>query len=335
MALAVLVLGLVVYFKYDRRAGRVVSIGSAAYFLGAVFIAIPRLSPEGFQYTGRLRQFGNSPVQAAWNMVRHPFHTLDVVATRTNLKYIFDLLVPVAFLGLLAPMFLLPALPAFLVNILSDFPPQHTINYQYTAAIIPFVFVAVVFALARFRAWADGSKKPRLVTGALAFVLLASAMAGNFYSGPSPLSQTWQMANYRSDPHVKTMRQAISKIPKDASVSAQVFLLPHLSSRENIYMFPQPFIDYAGRKYLQSLDTDQRKFMWPGIYRRREKGADPALYPVPEVSYIALDRGATPWPLPDDKHEYDRMISRLLKRGEYKPVFERDGVLVLERRAVP
>lgn len=330
MALAVLVLGLLVYFKYDRRAGRIITAGAALYFLVAVFLLIPRLGPEGFQYSGRLKAFGNTPLEAARNFVLHPKHTLDVLATRQNLRYFFSLLVPVAFLCLLSPVFLLPALPAFLINLISDFPGQHTIFFQYTAAIIPFVFVALIFGLRKVRNWSEGAFRQRFVMGALAFVLAASALAGAFYLGPSPLAETWTLAKYRSDDHIEVIRDGLSVIPAEARVSAQVYLLPHLSEREKIYMFPQPFIDLVDGKYYESLPEDQRKFMWPGIYRRLEKGADRSKYPVPVVDYIALDRGTDPWPL--SRTEYERMVERLLAGGEFSPVFDRQGVLILERK---
>ena len=330
MALAVFVLGLLTYFKYDRRAGRIITAGAALYFLVAVFLLIPRLGPEGFQYSSRLSNFGNTPLEAAKNMVLHPGRTFDILATRQNLRYVFDMLVPVAFLCLLSPAFLLPALPAFLINMISDFAGQHTIHFQYTAAIIPFVFVALVFSLKKVQNWTEGAFRQRFVMGALAFVLVACALAGAFYLGPSPVAETWTLAKYKSDPHVEVIRDGLSVIPAEARVSAQIYLLPHLSEREKIYMFPQPFIDLADRKYYRSLPEEQRKFMWPGIYRRLEKGADPSKYPVPVVDYVALDRGTDPWPL--SREQYDRMAGRLLDGGEFSPVFDRNGVLILKRK---
>jgi uncharacterized membrane protein len=333
MALAVFLLGLVVYFKYDKRAGKIVAVGSAVYFLVAIFLVIPKLGPEGFQYSGRLQAFGKSPWEAAKNMIFHPRHTFDVVATRQNLRYIFDLLIPVAFLCLISPVFLIPALPAFFINIISDFPGQHTILFQYTAALIPFIFVAVIFALRKFKNWGEGAFRPRLVVAGVTFVLAASALAGNFYLSPSPLSAIWKSSDYRSDAHIDVIREGLQTIPPDAPVSAQIYLIPHLSEREKIYMFPQPFIDLVDPAYFKSLQEDERKYMWPDIYKRLEPGVDKAKYPVPRVDYVALDRGVDPWPLTRD--EYNRIVDRLLSDPDFVRVFDKQGVLVLKRRGAP
>lgn len=329
MALAVFFLAVVVYFKYDKRAGRNVFWASGVYFLVSVFAVIPAFGTEGFQYSGRLKQFGRTGFEAVRNMIIHPVRTFNILVTRVNVRYVFDLLFPAAFLCVLAPLFLLPALPAFFFNIVSDFPGQHTILFQYTAGIIPFVFVAVVFAIAKIMKWAEGSFRPRLIAGAVAFVLLASALAGTFYLGPSPVSEAWASSVYGSDPHVDVIRQGLETIPADARVSAQDYLLPHLSERDYLYMYPQPFIDLVDRDYYESLEPDERKFMWPGIYRRLQPGVDKSKYPVPRVDYVALDVGVDPWPL--SRSEYDRMLRRLTTGGDFEMVFNRNGVLVLKK----
>lgn len=333
MALAVLLMGLLAFLRYDRRAGKVVMIASGAWFLLAVLLFIPLFGPEGFQYTGRLSAFGDSPLEVVRNLLFNPGRVLGVLATRANLRYLFDLLVPTAFMGLLAPLMLLPALPAVAVNLVSDFPGQQTIFYQYTVAIIPFVFMAVVVGLDRLRQWLEGAKRARAVMAAAGGLLVLSALAGSFYLGPGPLGETWNMAKYRGDAHIEVIREGVDLVPPGASVSSQVYLLPHLSERQEIYMFPNPFIDLVDDRYYRSLDPGERRFMWPGgVYRRREPGYDPLSHPVPEVDYVALARGVSPWPL--EEEQYLKMVDRLLEEGSFDPVYDREGVLILRRKGL-
>ena len=327
MALAVLVLGIIVYFLYDKRAGIIVTVGSALYFLVMVFALIPMLGQAGYQYSGRLGQFGKTPLEAAKNFFLHPMRTLNVLATRENLRYILDLLLPVAFLSLFAPVYLLPAIPAFAINIISSFQHQHTILNQYTAGIIPFIFIAAVFGLRKIKNWADGSFRPKLVLGSLAAVIVLCSLTGNFYYSPSPLSGNWNTHLYTSDHHIDTINEGLSKIPRDAPVSAQVFLLAKLSEREKLYMFPNPFIDYVDKKYYDSLDEGVQRIIWPELFRRRRKGADPARYPIPEVTYVALDESTSIWPTVDV--QYKKVVKRLEEQGRFRPVFDRDGVVIL------
>lgn len=333
MVLAVLVLGIIVYFLYDKRAGKIVAIGSFLYFLLAVLVLLPALASAGNQYSGRLGQFGKTPTEALKNMVIHPLRTLSVLATRQNLRYVFDLLLPVAFLCLFAPAFLLPALPAFLINMISDFAPQHTIAFQYTAAIIPFVFIAAVFGLRRLKNWAEGGFRAGLVVGAVAVVLVLSVLGTNIYYGPSPLSDGWRTDAYASGAHVDAVREGLILIPKDASVSAQVFLLAHLSKREKLYMFPEPFVDLVDRGYYEKLGLETARIIFPYTYKRRVKGEDPSKTPVPDVEYVALDRSTSPLPLREDARQYKKLVRRLMTDDAYQTIYEKSGVVILRKRA--
>ncbi len=330
MALTVFFLGIVVYLLYDKRAGKMVSLSSIGYFLAAVFFVIPAFGREGFQYSGRLSAFGRSPFEAAKNMILRPLYTLNFIATRQNLKYLLDILSPVAFMPLLAPLYLLPALPALFINLISDFPGQHTIYYQYTAGIIPFVFIGLVLAVARIISWFEGARKKRALTAALAGFMLLFSLAGSVYLGPGPLAFDWSFSKYRSDPQVETLKKAVRLIPKNASVSAQIYVLPHLSSREKVYMFPNPFIDFVDRDYLLSLPRDQRRFMFPKIYRKVESKAKKHDYPVPEVEYLVVAGGVDPWPLTGK--EYEKVVARLEQETSFSRVFSKRGVLVLKKK---
>lgn len=334
MVLAVLVLGIIVYFLYDKRAGRIVAIASFAYFLLVVLVLIPAFAPSGYQYSSRLGQFGRSPTEALKNIVIHPWHTVEVLATRQNLRFIFDVLLPVAFLCLLAPVYLLPALPAFFINMISDFAPQHSIMFQYTAGITPFVFIAAIFGLRRIKKWAEGGFRPKLVVGAVVWVLLLCVLGANFYFGPSPMSATWTTSAYTSDLHIDAIRKGLSLVPNDARVSAQSYLLAHLSRRQYLYMFPDPFVDLVDQQYFDSLERDTLTVVFPNTYRRRIKGKEHAMTPVPEIEYVALDRSTSPFPLPVDAVEYKKLVRRVIASG-YRPIYAKDGVLILKKRAGP
>lgn len=335
MVLAVLVLGIIVYFLYDKRAGKIVAIGSFLYFLLAVLVLLPGLAPAGNQYSGRLGQFGKTPTEALKNIIFRPLRTLSILGTRQNLRYVFDLLLPVAFLCVFAPAFLLPALPAFLINMISDFAPQHTIAFQYTAAIIPFVFIGAVFGLRRFKNWAEGGFRAGKVVGAVAVVLVLSVLGTNIYYGPSPLSDGWRSDAYASNAHVHAAGEGLSLIPKDAAVSAQVFLLAHLSKREKLYMFPEPFIDLVDTSYYGTLGPEAARIIFPYTNKRRAKGADPRKTPVPDVEYVALDRSTSVLPLPEDARQYRKLVRRLVTEGAYEPIYEKSGVVILRKRAAP
>jgi len=319
MILAVLLLAVVVYFLFDKRAGKIVAIGSLAYFIVAVVFLIPHFAPAGYQYSGRLGLFGQTPTEALRNMFFHPIRSAGVLATRQNLRYFLDLLLPVAFLAVLSPVYLLPALPAFITSIISDFAPQHSIYSQYTATVIPFVFIATIFGLARIREWAQGAQRQARVVGGVVVILLLCVTGANVYYGPSPISERWRATLYKSDAHVEAIRKGLSLIPKDASAAAQVYMLAHLSEREKLYMFPNPFISLVDRKEYESLGED-KIVAFPGMKPGDAENT---------VDYIALDKDGDSAPLPPKL--YKKAVRRLLAGGKYRTIYHKMNVMILKR----
>jgi predicted alpha/beta hydrolase family esterase len=81
-------------------------------------------------------------------ILERPLYFLDEhLITGLNLRYLFWLLFPLAFLSLASPWTLAIASPILLINMTSDWLPTHLIEYQYTATITPFVFIAAILGL--------------------------------------------------------------------------------------------------------------------------------------------------------------------------------------------
>ena len=70
---------------------------------------------------------------------------LPELAQVPKLKFLFLTLAPLAFLPLFGPAALLVALPGLLMSLLSQHPHRYQIWAQYTAPIIPPLFVAAIF----------------------------------------------------------------------------------------------------------------------------------------------------------------------------------------------
>jgi hypothetical protein len=81
---------------------------------------------------------------------------------------------------------------------------------------------------------------------AIACAVLGAGFVTNHYWGRVPirygseLYAKWKAI--RTDPEFVKIRLALEKIPRDAVVSADYALVPQLSHRHKIYMFPNPFL---------------------------------------------------------------------------------------------
>jgi uncharacterized membrane protein len=191
--------------------------------------------------------------------------------TERNWDYLFQLFYPVAFLALLSPMTMLLA-GSLYINLLSDWSYAHSIKYHYVAAIIPFVFISVVNALALIKSSRLGSMIPCVVV-CTGLIVLGASVAGDYYHGPNNLklkSLTRFGRNFESAMS-KNMEfeEIISAIPKDATVSASYNLVPHLTHRRVIFQYPNPFVmsywglgkntKYTDIKYVDYVVSDTRR----------------------------------------------------------------------------
>lgn len=163
MPLAVAFLGLLMIWKYrSPRLGLLLLIGGSLW----TFIAFKWIIPHF--YTGvqannfwyRYRVYGDTPGEAILNLLIHPWLFFAQVFTLERFYYLFSLLRSTGFLALLAPEWLLPALPKLASNFLSTNAPNYSGVYHYNAAIIPFVMLAALHGTRRLTLiWQGWSKE--------------------------------------------------------------------------------------------------------------------------------------------------------------------------------
>ena len=132
-----------------------------------------------------------------------------------------------------APLELLIALPQLLASVIGASPYARMISYQYTAVMIaPIVIAAIEGA---HKLWRFGVVRRLLVPWLLVFAYVA-----NVAWSPSPIGNEYS-AWVKHNPREASLQHAVSMVPDGASVTATYGLLPHLSHREQIYDWPNPF----------------------------------------------------------------------------------------------
>ena len=226
-------LGLFAAARGRRRLGALLALGAAVYvalLMGAVF---PALQPGGYVYGERLYGDFAPDLAGAIRHLSRPDHLLERLLTPANGVYLAGLLVPVAFLPVLAPGVLLLAVQLPL-NLVSSWPYARDIRYHYVAPVIPFVFLALVRVLER-RTAARGR--------AIAWAALgAGVLAGQVWFAspwllPRP-GQVWWRGLAVDAEERRSVKALLARIPKGAAVSAHYRFLPHLARRSRLYMFP-------------------------------------------------------------------------------------------------
>ncbi len=248
LALAMLGVWMMVRGITRRRYGAFLVAASLSWVAFAVLWVIPRYNAgEGSEFVDRYGSLGSDGGGVLTTLVTRPWEAAEVAASYDRLSYIGALLLPLLLLPLGAPLLLAGALPEVLINILADWFPQYSIEFQYVAVIVPFAVAAAILGLARARRLRRPAPLARFLRhpGRVAAVWGGAAAIAGVYQGPLPwwehvplVGSDARVEQYRVTDHSRAMARASALIPGGVPVSAGNLFGAHLSERERIYTFP-------------------------------------------------------------------------------------------------
>ena len=152
VGLALVVLGVWMAVRRHRAAGTAPALaaGSLAWVAIAMLVVIPHFN-EGQRHRVRrpLRVARRRTGEASrTRSSRAPGRPCSSRRSYDRLSYLGALLIPLASCSLAAPLLAAGALPELLINVLADWFPQYSIEFQYVAVIVPFLVAAAILGLA-------------------------------------------------------------------------------------------------------------------------------------------------------------------------------------------
>jgi hypothetical protein len=240
LALALLGMGMVWLIRREWRLARGVIAVSAAWFVVFGIWLVPHFA-GGSVYGGLYGELGETPGEVVFNSARHPGDLWDQLGDNDAGGYARDLAQSWAFVPLASPTSLLIGLPQWFTSAIST--ADFTRNIQLHYAAIPLAAMAIGFVegarwLQQRRWW---SSRDMLVV-----VVVAAAVCSRWY-GVSPLSLKyregfWPLVAGETD---EIRRDALDLIPGDAGAVADYRTVPHLTHRETIYSFPNPWMRHG------------------------------------------------------------------------------------------
>jgi uncharacterized membrane protein len=214
-----------------RRAGALLAVVAVAWTAVALKLVIPHFSPGGTSsFYARYRAVGGTPGGIAKTAAAHPLRVLGAALERRDLRYLAALALPLGLLFALAPLAALGALPELALNVLSATHSQSSIEFHYTAALLPPLLVASVYGAERLA--------PRLRPARTAVAVLLLCVGANVLLGPLPLVSQRQRGYEHVSAHDRLAAKALRLVPPNAVVSATNSLGAHLSARRRILSFP-------------------------------------------------------------------------------------------------
>lgn len=209
-------------------------VGTAA--LAVCGLALSKLNAARYDapspYSALYFQYGSNEKEIVWHLLTHPFEVVSGLLTIPNFLFLFYLLSPLAFLSLAGPSRLWPMLPALAGNLLSWRSAQHRIEFQYSVALVPFLFWAAVVGSKRLQRSEKIPQGP--VVG-----LLCLGISLSLFFGPLGAKH---LGRYGPRGQIQAGQ---SLVKPEHSVSAGNDIGSSFSQREQLFLFPNPLVPMA------------------------------------------------------------------------------------------
>jgi uncharacterized membrane protein len=223
--LPLVVAGLGVWYalaRGHRLAGAGIAVAGTALTAFYLTVVMPHYrGGDAPAFYDRYDAVGGSPGGIVKTLFTDPVVLLQAVTEGRDLTYLLQLALPLAGLFLAAPLLLIPALPELAANLLSETATQTSIEFHYTAPIIPFLVAGTVLGAARV---------PRLAPVALAASLAGAVVLGPLWAG--------ELVPDRMSAHDRVAARAVGLVPPNVPVSSTNGLGAHLSERRRVFSFP-------------------------------------------------------------------------------------------------
>jgi len=237
---AFLVVGTGLYLIFvhaEPSTGLPVLLVGAAWLVLVPFVVLPALgTPQflphntGYSLAGKYFSYlGRSPVEMLRTLLRSPSAPLAYILRPKRLKAVLRFSWPTGFLFLLAPEVALFGLPFLGYLLASNSDAMGQLAAWYPALLLPLIYWAAAVGVSRLH---DHWRAAALI------VLLVAATAG-YVTLSEIRPERWPaMTRFRVTEHHRQVELALREVPEEAVVVAQDPLVPHLSHREHIYLFP-------------------------------------------------------------------------------------------------
>lgn len=215
--------------KWELAAG----IGILALSLGWFFLVTGYLAKRGdgvmtYRYNNFMYDGSSSLITVIKSVILNPMKAVYECVDTEKLWFIAITLFPLLCLPLLTRRYerYILLIPYILVNLMSDYPYQHDIFFQYAFGSTGFFLYLTAVNLADIK---QDWKRLTVLTAAV----IVSAVC--FYRVVIPKAIFYPVQAVRYYDYYQGIRDVLSEIPEDASVAAGTFYTTQLSQRETLY----------------------------------------------------------------------------------------------------
>lgn len=274
VALSLIPLGLfIAFYQKQFRLGITVALLSFIWVILCFFVILPYFNGTGFSiYSNRYTWMGADPNQIAGHIFDQSTFTEVSTDGISRMQYLILLLLTGGGFSIFAPLFLIPAIPELLINVLSEKPQQFSGFLHYNAVIVPFLMAASVMGAAKLYQSIVGKGVRSYVVVGIIIASLVITTACNLIAVRKNLYAFWVD---HSQP--RTQREAIDallvQIPQSASVTTTPTLNPHVSNRYTLYLISDPnayTADYIGIDLADPTWQDRHKAIYQNLIKKKK-----------------------------------------------------------------
>lgn len=229
--------------KTIRRHAFILLLSSLSYALLVLYVIMPALSLNQAYNHYKYHALGQNYAQALVFCFAHPIDLLKIMFTNTSQNNLFDwvkiefwvfIMLSGAWAVCYNPRYLYLLGIPLVSKMAYDDPAVWSIDCHYSIEFAPIL----VMLLAEFKAKWKGIRLPWAVLIALNAIVSIRLMDHTVYMHDYNRLRVYQKGHYERGFNLTPIRQAIDGIPKQAVVSAQSSILPHLAYRDKVYQFP-------------------------------------------------------------------------------------------------
>ncbi len=160
-------------------------------------------------------------------IITNPAYVFTQTLSEEKLIYILKLLLPLGLLPIVTRKvshFIL-LLPIMLINLMTDYPYQHNLDFQYSFGAAAILCYLTVINAAEIKGYA---RQYLAAFAAAASIIIFLPTAGSKIDAYINRYQSGQE-------EFAILNEALETIPEDASVRASTFFVPHIAQRKEIY----------------------------------------------------------------------------------------------------
>jgi uncharacterized membrane protein len=270
--MAFLTLGLALIYRKDRKSSLILlgfSFASFCYFLLVIKVLMPSFSVEGEYLHFAYASLGESMSEAFIHLVTHPIDSLEIFFTNHLPNSRFDgvkaeshiiLLISGVLILLRRPAYLLMLAPIYFQKFFHDTPMTWSTGAQYSIEFAPILAIGVFEIIRSIEAEKLKKYLPWGIV-VLSFACTIRVIDQPFDHVEESNVQFYKGGRYTRDYNTDAVREAIGKIPDDASVCAQNPYLPHVALRNDVFMFPYikgaDYVLISSKEYPYPLQTEE------------------------------------------------------------------------------